>query len=524
MDDDHMAASLWGRIELEFHGPTDGNPFLDVEFSATFRNGDTNLVVPGFYDGDGVFRLRFLPNATGLWRYETSSSAAALNGQTGAVEVGAAKPGDHGPVVADGLHFRYADGARYINIGTTAYAWNHQEQALQEQTLASLSQAPFTKIRMCVFPKHYRYNETEPDHYPFKLVKKGQSTWPATQEEAGWEFDFDEFNPAFFQHLEKRISQLAEIGVEADLILMHPYDRWGFDHMSPEQDDRYLKYVVARLASYSNVWWSMANEYDLMPNKTLEDWDRFIRIVRENDPYGHLLSVHNCLEFYDYKDPKISHCSIQHEYPRMSSVWRLEFEKPVSVDECCYEGDVGEAWGNISGAEMTHRFWSGVVNGGYVTHGEAYRNDTDTIWWGKGGKLIGDSVPRIAFLREVLEEAPGGLDPISATISHRLTVAGDRRNLTFSELIGPDPEHLDWSPKVVPGFDVAAVPHQFYLVYFGPAQPSEFQVPVPPEETYSATLLDTWDMTRTPLSDRVSRGDILKISPKPHQALILKRI
>ena len=27
-------------------------------------------------------------------------------------------------------------------------------------------------------------------------------------------------------------------------------------------DDRYLRYVVARLAAYRNVWWSLANEYD----------------------------------------------------------------------------------------------------------------------------------------------------------------------------------------------------------------------------------------------------------------------
>jgi hypothetical protein len=28
-----------------------------------------------------------------------------------------------------------------------------------------------------------------------------------------------------------------------------------------------VRYVVARLAAFPNVWWSMANEYDLMPAK-----------------------------------------------------------------------------------------------------------------------------------------------------------------------------------------------------------------------------------------------------------------
>ena len=32
--------------------------------------------------------------------------------------------------------------------------------------------------------------------------------------------------------------------------------------MPAEADDRYLRYAVARLAAYRNVWWSLANECD----------------------------------------------------------------------------------------------------------------------------------------------------------------------------------------------------------------------------------------------------------------------
>ncbi|MBU2531302.1 MAG: DUF5060 domain-containing protein, partial [Alphaproteobacteria bacterium] len=381
---------VWVMAELSFEGPASGNPFVDVSFEAIFTTDARELTVPGFYDGGGTYCVRLLPDEEGSWTFVTRSNAVELDGLSGCVEVGPARQGDHGPVRAHGLHFRFADGSRYINVGTTAYAWNHQSTELQEQTLKTLSEAPFTKIRMCVFPKHYRYNETEPELYPFRLVKKGASAWPATQAESGWAWDFDEINPAYFRHLEMRIAQLGQIGIEADLILMHPYDRWGFDHMSPTQDDRYLKYVVSRLAAFPNVWWSMANEYDLMPNKSLADWDRYIRIISETDAFGHMLSSHNCFAFYDYRHPAITHCSIQHEETRLSAKWREQYRKPVSIDECCYEGDISEAWGNISGQEMVHRFWSGVVNGGSVTHGETYYNDSETIWWAKGGKLIGE--------------------------------------------------------------------------------------------------------------------------------------
>ena len=53
-----------------------------------------------------------------------------------------------------------ADGTPFYPFGTTCYAWIHQPEALQRQTLESLAQNPFNKVRMCVFPKWY-------DHSPF---------------------------------------------------------------------------------------------------------------------------------------------------------------------------------------------------------------------------------------------------------------------------------------------------------------------------------------------------------------------
>lgn len=121
-------------------------------------------------------------------------------------------------------------------------------------------------------------------------------------------------------------SPLEELGIEADLILFHAYDRWGFSTMSPGRDDRYVKYVVARLASHRNLWWSLANEYDLLFRKTTEDWERFAGIVQANDPGSHLLSIHNCADFYDYSRPWVTHSSIQrqdvHKTAEFTGEWR----------------------------------------------------------------------------------------------------------------------------------------------------------------------------------------------------------
>lgn len=73
----------WEVFELKLHGPSTGNPFTDVELSANFIFGDNNLTVKGFYDGNGVYKIRFMPDKKGIWEYETLSNLSALEGISG---------------------------------------------------------------------------------------------------------------------------------------------------------------------------------------------------------------------------------------------------------------------------------------------------------------------------------------------------------------------------------------------------------------------------------------------------------
>lgn len=408
-------ARQWDPLEVRLVGPSHGNPFVDVELDALFTRPDGSVVrVGGFYDGDGVYVVRALADAEGTWRFRTRSTARSLDGIAGTMDVAPAPVDAHGPVRVDGFHFRHADGTRHRPLGTTAYAWTHQSEARQQQTLATLAASPFTKLRMCVFPKSYLYNANEPIDFPF-----------VGSLETG--FDLTRFDPAHFRRLEQRIRDLAELGIQADLILFHAYDRWGFSDLGPAVDERYLRYVVRRLSGYANVWWSMANEYDLMWSKDLDDWERLAAIVGEEDPFGHLNSIHNCRPFYDYDRPWITHVSIQrvdvYRTAENTDQWRERWGKPVVIDECAYEGDIDQGWGNITGEEMTRRFWEGAVRGGYVGHGETYyppaldapgdADDDEVLWWSKGGALHGTSPARIAFLERLLAEAPDGVwDPL----------------------------------------------------------------------------------------------------------------
>ncbi len=433
----------WDVLEIRVEGPSHGNPFVDVELDAVFTRPDgTEVRVGGFYDGDGVYVVRALADAEGEWRFVTRSTARSLDGLSGTAVVTAAREGAHGPVRVDGFHFRHADGTRHLPLGTTAYAWTHQGDELQEQTLQTLAAAPFTKIRMCVFPKSYLFNANEPADFVF----------PGSLADG---FDLERFDPAHFRRLERRIAQLGALGIEADLILFHAYDRWGFADLGPAVDERYLRYVVRRLAAFSNVWWSMANEYDLLWSKTGADWERLAEIVGEEDAFGHLNSIHNCRPYYDYSRPWITHVSIQrvdvYRTAENTDEWRERWGKPVVIDECAYEGDIDQGWGNITGEEMVRRFWEGAVRGGYVGHGETYLPsalglDDDVLWWSKGGMLHGSSPDRIGFLERLQAEAPDGVwDPLPSdwdvpwggTETHRIGYFGFNRP-RFRNLVLPD--------------------------------------------------------------------------------------
>jgi hypothetical protein len=452
-----VTAEQWGVAEIALSGQTDGNPFVDVALSARFVGGDCTVVANGFYDGDGTYRIRFCPPVPGEWRYTTRSNSDRLDGIDGKIAVSPPAAGNHGPVgVADTYHFAYADGTPFKQIGTTSYGWMHQTDALCALTLQTLKNAPFNKLRMAVFPNGTLDNRPV---YPFVGTPHA---WDTTR-----------FNPVFFRRLETRIGQLRDLGIEADVILFHPYDegKWGFDAMPREADERYVRYVVARLSAYRNVWWSMANEYDVFPHKTEEDFDRIFQIVQDADCYGRLRSIHHLHKMYDNNKPWVTHASIQSatlaEDAERCVVLRDVWRKPVILDEVQYEGNHDQRWAQLSGEEMVHRFWEGTVAGEYVGHSEFFEDDKHHMWLGTGGALRGISPPRLAFLRKVLEDGPAhGLDPIDQ--------AHDRR--------------------------LAGIAGAYYLLYFGKACPREWAFSLPKEKLrdgmrFTVDVLDTWNMT-----------------------------
>jgi len=78
----------WNKVTIhfdykEFSENDEDNPFLNYRLNVTFKNGDEEITIPGFFAADGnsaetsskkgtVWQVRFMPNKIGKWTYKAS--------------------------------------------------------------------------------------------------------------------------------------------------------------------------------------------------------------------------------------------------------------------------------------------------------------------------------------------------------------------------------------------------------------------------------------------------------------------
>jgi hypothetical protein len=220
--------------------------------------------------------------------------------------------------------------------------------------------------------------------------------------------------------------------------------------------------------------------------KTADDWERFGQIIQTDDPYRHLCSIHNQKKLFDHTLPWITHVSLQNDRPEDAPKYLNQYKKPLIYDECRYEGDIPQEWGDITAERLTGAFWKTLVGGAYCGHGETYTEPRDVLWWAKGGTLRGQSPARLAFFKKIVEAAPASAQPLT------------QRNT--------------WG-----------VEGRYYLVYLWDRQHARQPVTLPENTPFTAEIIDTWAMTVAPLSGTFSGRAEIPLPSKPYQAIRLIR-
>ena len=211
------SVAIYDFFEASFSGPSTGNPFLEVSFDAVFSQHSREVRVPGFYDGEGTYRVRFMPDTPGEWTFKTRSKTAALDGSTGTFTAVAPRQGMHGPVaVANKFHFAHADGTPYFPFGTTCYAWTHQPLADAGRNAGNPGQGAVQQAA------HGRVSQG-------LSVQHQRAAAARLRAEGRWQLRLSTGRTPRPSGISKpQVGRLRDMGIEADIIIFHPYDRWGY--------------------------------------------------------------------------------------------------------------------------------------------------------------------------------------------------------------------------------------------------------------------------------------------------------
>ena len=272
----------WGRFETSVENATSfRDPYKDVTLNVTYESPDGRSVnFWGFYDGRRTWKMRFMPDRIGTWKYHAAFSDGS-DGVSGTFEcVPSDIPGMIGADEANPMWFGYKGGRhvliRSFHVGDRFFARNWPD----ENRKTFLDWVQGQGYNMLSVASHYLNRDAK---------DRGR----------GWQTpDLWPLNAAEYQKMEAIMDDLAR-----RRIMIYPFA--GFFGQSSdfptdhEEQTRYVKYVLARLGPYWNVLFNVAGPEPVLKPSAFQnamkaaDIIRLGRQIRELDVFGHLISVHN---------------------------------------------------------------------------------------------------------------------------------------------------------------------------------------------------------------------------------------
>ena len=242
----------YSRYEVSFENDTwSGNPF-DLEFNVELVSPSGRVINQfGFYAGDNVWKLFFMPDETGRWRYKTLSADSDLSGKEG--KFICIKSGIGAPLATSGKQWVFKHGKGcfpliWAPIVPDGAHWGfrgrpYTDEAVQDALLFSGEVAKATLLgigELVVAPVGWA-KEWPQSALPYIAGKEG-----------------DEFFLPFWDELNKKLDAAATMNMGAYIMIfgddeMNP-NRYGITPYS-DKEKRLLRYVVARLACYPHILW-----------------------------------------------------------------------------------------------------------------------------------------------------------------------------------------------------------------------------------------------------------------------------
>jgi len=359
-------ARQWQLLELPFTAEKDcADPFdfTRAKFSAEFRGpSGERLEVPGFWDGERAWKIRFTPTRTGEWSYVTRFSDATdrgLHGQHGVFR--AEPPGNdnalrrHGgflKVSANHRYLTYTDDTPFFWLGDTWWA-------------APSANVPFDVFRRQVDAR----------------VAQGYTVYQAH----GHRPLFADSQIGAFEAVRKPDAETLRYWRETDRYVAYA-DRKGlvgmmgfgrgdmFDPLSLNELQRLWHYYIARYGAYA-ISFLITQEYNIWPDKRQQHLPKMLAVgqfIKETDPYRRAMTAHPWASYKDLRqawgEPWLDFIMLQAAHRRFESaefywgVFGRDVHKPMIEGEANYEGFANKDF-NVNAAAIRRSAYTALQAG-----------------------------------------------------------------------------------------------------------------------------------------------------------------
>ena len=357
------------------------SPF-DIVYGAVFKHENgIKINIPGFYNGENEWILRFSHAEKGNWTYQTYSSIAKLSGKTGTVTITTnQKPDRHGGIVLSQTNqqaFFYEDGSPYFLLAFELdwlYAldyYNSTDIPKTKSIINAIKENGLNQVVMNVFAydvvwekdknlkSEHEYGSPK-DIFPFAGTNENP--------------DHSTLNPDFFKHLDRVIAYLHDQEIVSHLMIYVWNKKVNWPEANSEADNRYFDYVVKRYQAFPNIIWDISKEALGYGHDDINYISERITRLQKNDSYQRLLTVHDYGYCAKYPE-KVDFISIQSWttslYQRMRDIRNQFKNKPIfNIEHGGYEESPYVVFtGDYTNAEVClRRNYECIFAGTYSTY------------------------------------------------------------------------------------------------------------------------------------------------------------
>ena len=246
--------------EADAAGHSSTNPYLAITLQIEFRSPHfKTYLMPAFWDGTrNKMIVRFTPTEAGQWTYKISSNVSGFDGKEGLFNAAASdSPGFVN--VANVHHWATDNKQPHLWMGFIADRFSFAGAAQFEEMLNIAAQNKFTHFRGSIL---------------------GSATDRATVFTGP-----DRPNPAYFDELDRRITEVHKRGITADLMLASDPDCITALFPDWQARERFVRYIVARYAAFNITWQGLAEFEDFADGRAL--LKELGLALKKLDPYQH---------------------------------------------------------------------------------------------------------------------------------------------------------------------------------------------------------------------------------------------